>query len=241
MPALLRVFERLATWRYAFAPRGNAAGTKAILPAAPPTIVEPTAETAVSGTNGSESSHSGLSHPVPLAASGSSLSSVTPDYGASGSSSSSSFAGPSCASSSTSSHVGEAGGSGSGRQTPVSYAGSSNSAGQSSASPTQTTFAVTDAQQAEVIEPPKPPAPFDDPARHLDAARSMVIRALAKAKERRQRQAEKVAEAKRRGKNTSFSAINIPLSGPRVEVRSIPSFDLASAVMTDLAFPALAR
>jgi hypothetical protein len=211
------VFERLATWRYAFALRGNTARTKAILPpaaTAPPIIVEPTA----SGSDGNGSRHDILSQPAPLVSSDISLSFYPPEQGASGGSSSSSFASPSYATSSSSSYAGEAGGSGSGRQTPVSYAGSSNGAGQSSASPIKTTFAGIDTQQPDPAEPPKPPAPFDDPAKHLDAARSMVIRALAKAKERRQRQAEKVAEAKRRGKNTSFSAINIPLSGPRVEV-----------------------
>lgn len=213
-----RVFERLATWRYAFAPRGNAVGTKAILPAPPPTIVEPISGPAAVDNDGGGGGSNHISHPAPHPASISSLFSDVPDQGSSGASSS--LAGPSYAWSSSSSYAGEAGGSGSGRHTPVSYASSSNGAGQSSASPTQTAFNGVEGQQTDATEPVKPPAPFDDPAKHLDAARSMVIRALAKAKERRQRQAEKVAEAKRRGKNTSFSAINIPLSGPRVEVRA---------------------
>lgn len=57
-----------------------------------------------------------------------------------------------------------------------------------------------------------------DPRQSLDAVRQLILRASIKAKERQQRQAEKVAEGKRLGKPASFGSMNIPLSGPRVEV-----------------------
>ena len=58
-----------------------------------------------------------------------------------------------------------------------------------------------------------------DPIKSLDAVRQLIVQAGIKAKERQQKTAEKVAEAKRMGKPAGFGSINIPLSGPRVEVR----------------------
>lgn len=60
----------------------------------------------------------------------------------------------------------------------------------------------------------------------LDAVRQLIVRAGIKAKERELKTAEKVAEAKRQGKPASFGSINIPLSGPRVEVSLSPSYRL---------------
>lgn len=93
----------------------------------------------------------------------------------------------------------------SGRDTPTN-----GGAGSSSSTPVPPP--VTPSSSGRDAPPPV------DPVKSLDAVRQLIVQAGIKAKERQQKTAEKVAEAKRQGKPASFGSINIPLSGPRVEV-----------------------
>lgn len=191
----VEILERLlGGWRYGLTPGVNGRGTRAILPKP-----EEKKEGWTDGVSPAVAT-SEVKAPVPILASASSSAASTATILAS-----------------------EPSGSGSRSSTPSSSSGGRHS-------PSHHHHQQTNGSSSSTPAPPPPraptpqstgrdaPPPVDLP-KSLDAVRQLIVQAGIKAKERQQKTAEKVAEAKRMGKPAGFGSINIPLSGPRVEVR----------------------